>query len=148
MAIASLHEAILSSIVRRNQLTQEIAEFQSQKMLLAYSQGDIQGLMLSEETEIRNEYKELFDCNPDEYENYTDYTEIPDFEEAIERITAKYNSQLEDLSVWETMIDNQITTCSAEQKELEAYTDSYKKMLSDGISNDFNYAGGGGKKSV
>lgn len=141
MAIASLHEAILSSIVRRNQLTQEIAEFQSQKMLLAYSQGDIQGLMLSEETEIRNEYKELFDCNPDEYENYIDYTDIPDFEEAIDRITAKYNSQLEELSVWETSIDNQMTTCSTEMKELEAYQKSYESMLKNNISTDFQYGG-------
>ena len=71
---------------------------------------------------------------------YTDYTEIPEFEEEIDKITAKYQEQFDELTAWETMIDAQITTASAELEEVNAYMESLQSMLSSNIQEDFDYS--------
>ena len=72
-------------------------------------------------------------------QTYLDYTKIEDFEDQIDRITAEFQDQLDELTAWETAIDAQITTDSAELEEINAYIESYKSMLSTNIQNDFNY---------
>ena len=72
-------------------------------------------------------------------EQYTDYTEMPDFEAEIDKLTAKYQDQFDELTAWETAIDAQITTASAELEEVNAYMESIKSMLSSNIQEDFNY---------
>ena len=139
MAIANLHEVIQSSILRRNQLNLEITELQSQKSLAAYSQADINSMLSAEKTSLREFYKELFEGDKDLQEEYIDYTKIPDFEEAIDRITAEFQDKLDELTAWETQIDAQITTNSAELQEVNAYLESYKQMLSTNMQEDFNF---------
>lgn len=145
MAIANLHETIQSSILRRNQLNLEISELQTQKTLATYSQADSQSLLSSEKHSVRDYFKS-FEQKVDgktvyiyNGETYLDYTKIPDFEEEIDRITALYQDQLDELTAWETAIDAQITTDSAELEEVNTYIDSYKQMLSSNIQEDFNY---------
>ena len=46
---------------------------------------------------------------------------------------------MDELSTWETQLDAQITTASAELEEINAYTESMKSMLSSNIQEDFNY---------
>lgn len=140
MAIANLHETIQSHVMRRNQLNLELTQLETQKSLAIYSQGDLQRLFSNEEGSVRDYFKELFENNEELQCQYVDYTEIPDFEEEINKITAHYEEQLAELTAWETTIDTQITTNSTELKEIEAYLESYKSMLSTNISEDFNYA--------
>lgn len=139
MAIANLHETIQSSILRRNQLNLEITELQSQKTLATYSQADLQSLLSSEKHSVRDYFKTLYEGDEELQELYLDYTKIPDFEEEIDRITAEFQDQLDELTAWETAIDAQITTDSAELEELNTYIDSYKQMLSSNIQEDFNF---------
>ena len=84
-------------------------------------------------------FKNLYEGDEALQEQYLDYTEIPDFEEEIDRITAKFQDQLDELTAWETAIDAQITTNSAELEEVEAYMSSYKEMLSSNIQEDYNF---------
>ena len=139
MAIANLHETLLTYTLRKNALAIEISELQSQKTLAAYQQADANSIKAQDEEEIRQFYRALYDENEDYQGKYKDYTQIPDFEEEMDKIAAKYNDQLAELTAWETALDNQITTDSAEMEEINAYTESIKSMLSSNIQGDFNY---------
>ena len=79
-------------------------------------------------------------CIPALQEKYTDYTEMPDFEAELDKLTAKYQDEFDQLTAWETNIDTQITTDSAELEEVNAYMESIKSMLSSNIQEDFNYS--------
>lgn len=140
MAIANLHETLLSYKLRRNQLNLEITQLQSQKSLGTYSQADVQSLKSAETRALRNKYKEQFDADAALQEKYTDYTEMPDFEAELDKLTAKYQDEFDQLTAWETNIDTQITTNSAELEEVNAYMESIKSMLSSNIQEDFNYS--------
>ena len=129
----------MSYKLRRNQLNLEITELQSRKSLATYSQADVQSLKNAESRNIRNLYKQQYENSPELQEKYKNYTEIPDFEDEIDKITAKYQDQLDELTAWETQIDAQITTDSAELEEVNAYLESLKSMLSSNIQEDFNY---------
>lgn len=139
MSIANLHEIIQASIIRKNELNKEITELQSRKSLAIYAQGDAQSLLATEKNYIRDYYKALFNGDEALQDKYIDYTEIPDFEEEIFRITAEFQEQLDELSAWETEIDQQITTNSTELEEINAYLSSHKEMLSSNIQEDFNF---------
>ena len=108
---------------------------------MLFSQQDQASLKLSEMSEARRYYKDLFDSNNEYYKDlgYVSYTEIPDFEEQVDIITAKYQDKIEELAAWENQIDNELTTASAEYNEAKAYKESFKQMLTTNIQNDFNY---------
>ena len=139
MAFANLHETLLTYTMRKNQLNLEITEFQSQKSLAVASQADVQSLLSSGKHSIRDYFKNLYENDPELQAKYKDYTEIPDFEDEIDKMTAQYQDQLDELTAWETAIDTQITTDSAELEEINAYQESVKSMLSTNIQEDFNY---------
>ncbi len=139
MAIANLNETLLSYKLRRNQLNLEITEYQTQKSLATYSQADLQSLKSAQQHEVRDYFKDLYDNDAELQEAYLDYTEIPDFEEEIDKITAQFQDQLDEMTAWETAVDAQITTASAELEEVNAYIESTKTMLSSNIQEDFNY---------
>ena len=84
-------------------------------------------------------FKNLFETNENDYEDYEHYTEIPEYEEEIDRITAMFQEQLDELTAWETILDSQITTADSELKEVEAFLNSYKTMLTSNIQNDFDF---------
>ena len=140
MAIANLHETLLSYKLRRNQLNLEITQLQSQKSLGTYSQADVQSLKSAETRALRNKYKDQFNADAALQEKYTDYTEMPDFEAELDKLTAKYQDEFDQLTAWDTNIDTQITTNSAELEEVNAYMESIKSMLSSNIQEDFNYS--------
>ena len=102
-------------------------------------QADAQSLKSAETNALRRHYKEIFEGDETLQEQYTDYTEMPDFEAEIDKLTAKYQDQFDELTAWETAIDAQITTASAELEEVNAYMESIKSMLSSNIQEDFNY---------
>ena len=139
MAIANLHETLLTYTMRKNALSVEISELQSQKTLAAYQQADHNSIKAQDEEEIRQFYRALYDSDEEYQGKYKDYTQIPDFEEEMDRIAAKYNDQLAEITAWETALDAQITTDSAELEEVNAYMESNKSMLSSNIKEDFNY---------
>ena len=139
MSTANLHETIQASIIRRNQLNLELTEYQTQKSLATYSQADLHSLLSSQKHEVRDYFKALFEGDEALQEQYLDYTQIPDFEEEIDRITAQFQDQLDEMTAWETQVDAQITTASAELEEVTAYIQSWKSMLSSNIQEDYNY---------
>ena len=139
MAIANLHETLCSYALRKNQLNVEISELQARKTLAAYSQADVRSIKAQDEEEVRRYFKDLYSNDPELKEKYKDYTQIPDFEEEIDKIAAKYQEQLEELNAWETQIDADITTKSAELEEVNAYMESLKSMLSSNIQEDFKF---------
>ena len=65
MAIANLHETLLSYTTRKNFLNLEITQLQSQKTLVMRSHSDVQELHNAQKSELRNEYKELFESDED-----------------------------------------------------------------------------------
>ena len=139
MAIANLHETLLSYTLRKNQLNLEISELQTQKTLAAYSQADVRSIRAQDEQEIRDFYKALYEGDEEYKGKYKDYTQIPDFEAEMDKIAAIYQDQLDELTAWETQIDAQITTNSAELEEVNAYMESMKSMLSSNIQEDFKF---------
>ena len=139
MAIANLNETLLAYKLRRNQLNLEITEYQTQKTLATYSQADLQSLKSSREHEVRDYFKGLYEDDAELQAEYLDYTQIPDFEEEIDKITAEFQDQLNEMTAWETALDAQITTDSAELEEVNEYIESMKTMLTTNIQEDFNY---------
>ena len=139
MAIANLHETLMSYKLRRNQLNLEITQLQTQKSLGTYSTADAQSLKNAQSREQRDYFKDLYANDKELQAKYKDYTEIPDFEDAIDKITANYQDELDSLTAWETAIDAQITTDSAELEEVNAYIESMKSMLTNNIQEDFNF---------
>ena len=139
MAIANLHETWLTYKQRVNDLNLDISNLQTQKTLATYSQADLQSLLSSEKHSIRDYFKTLWESDKELGEKYIDYTKIPDFEEAIDKIVAQYQDQLDEMAAWETALDAQITTDSAELEEVKAYMESIKSMLTSNIQEDFNY---------
>ena len=143
MAEANLMLMIQQSIERRNQLQLDISNFHAQKNLAAYSQADTNSILSSEKAAIRDKFKNLYNNSPELQEEYTDYTEITEYEEEIDKITAQIQDELERLSAWETSIDAQITTSSAELEEIKVYLQSYQQMMTSNIQEDYNFGIGG-----
>ena len=139
MAIANLHETLLCYTLRKSQINLEISELQTQKTLAAYKQADCRSIKAQDEEEVRRFFKALYEEDEEYNGKYKDYTEIPDFEAEIDKITAQYQDQMDELNAWETQLDAQITTDSAELEEINAYMESLKSMLSSNIQEDFNY---------
>ena len=139
MAIANLHETLLNYKLRRNAINLEISELQSQKTLAVYSQADRKAIKAKDEEGVREYYKALYEGDEELQLQYKDYTEIPDFEEEMDKIAAQYTDELAELTAWENALGAQITTDSAELEEINAYIESLKSMLQSNISDDFNY---------
>ena len=144
MAIENLHETLMSYKLRRNALNLEITQLQNQKSLATYSQADAQSLKNAQDRANRAYFKSVYEADQADggahkYDDYKDYTEIPDFEEEVNKITASFQDQLDELTAWETQVDAQITTDSAELEEVNAYMESLKSMLTSNIQEDFNY---------
>lgn len=139
MAIANLHETLQFYTLEKNRLNLEITVLQGQKTLGIASQADEQSLLSSGKHSVRDYFKNLYENDEELQAQYKDYTQIPDFEEEIDKLTAQYQDKLDELTAWETSIDSQITTDSAELEEVNAYRESIKSMLSSNIQEDFNY---------
>lgn len=146
MAIANLTETILSFKIRQNQLNLDITNLQGQKSLAVYAQSDCRTLEAAKKGEVRSKYAELWkeqelDTNYDDA--YSDYTELPDYEDEIDRIVAQAQAQLDELTAWEQALTNEITVKSTELEEINAYLESYQAKLSANIQEDFAFGLGG-----
>ena len=109
MAIANLHETLMSYKLRRNALNLEITQLQNQKSLATYSQADAQSLKNAQDRANRAYFKSVYEADQADggahkYDDYKDYTEIPDFETEVNKITADFQDQLDELTAWETQI--------------------------------------------
>lgn len=139
MAIANLHETLLAYTMRKNQLNLDIMGFQATKALAVAQRADCNSLLAAQKADVRDYFKNLYRTDEELQAAYSDYTEIPDFEEEIDKITAQINDEIAELTAWETSLDAQITTASAELEEVNAYRESIKSMLSSNIQGDFNF---------
>jgi len=139
MAGAVLLLTLQAHKLRENSLSLRISKLQTDKLLATYSQADARTIKSQKEQEVRRLYKEIYNDDPDFSGKYKDYTEIPDFQEEMDRIAANYQDELDRLSNWESQIDAEITTSSAQIEELKAFDESYKSWLTSNIQNDYNF---------
>ncbi len=140
MAIANLNETIMAYKLRRNRLQLEITNMQSQKRLAVNEQLDFTQLTQARKAEAKNEWKAEYEANKKGiYADLVSYTEIDEYEDAVEKIEADFEIFNAELTAWETDLDTRIATADTELKEVEAYLESYESMLSNNISNDFDY---------
>ncbi|MBO6271415.1 hypothetical protein J6O48_01395 [bacterium] len=143
MAEAILNETLLSYVHRRNQINTMITQYQNSKTLATSETADLSEWKNAKYSNLRAQCKNIFSVSyKDSTFKYVDYTEIPEYTEEVEYIECYYEGEMEDITTWETDLDNQITTLSVELQEINSYMDSYKTMLSDNIKNDYNYSEG------
>ena len=138
MAIANLHEILVNFKLRKSAINLEISQLQAEQTLATYAQADKTAIKAKDEEGVRQYFKALYEDGADLQLQYKDYTQIPDFEEEMDKIAAKYQDEMAQLTAWETALKAQITTDSAELAEITAYEESYKQMLQSNISDDFN----------
>lgn len=141
MAIASLNELIQSYIMRRNSINLDLTNYSSQKTLATGETSNLAGWRTARYQALRAEYKNIFSTNYKDKDPYTyvEYTELPEYQDEVSYVDSYYEAKTEDLAVWETQLDNQITTINTELSEINSYIDSFKQMLSSNIKNDYNY---------
>lgn len=140
MAIANLNETIMAYKLRRNSLNLEITNLHSQKRLATNEQLDFTQLTQARKAEQKNIWKAEYEAGKDTtYADIKSYEEIDEYEDAVDKIEAEFEMFQAELTAWETDLDAQIATADTELKEVEAYMESYESMLSNNISNDFNY---------
>lgn len=144
MAVALLNETLLSYVHRRNQISVETVRLQNQKSLATSETSDLADWKAAQYSALRAECKNIFATtyeHNDKY-SYSDYTEIPEYQDEVEYIDSYYEAEVADLNAWETQIDNQISMLSVELQEINAFQESFKSYLKDNISNDYQYAEG------
>lgn len=145
MAVASLNELIQSYIKRRNTINLDLTNYSNQKTLSTARTSDLAAWKNSRRTAITTEYKKIFSTTykDDPNHTYVDYSEIPGYQDEIDYVDSYYEAKMEDLTAWETQLDNQITTINTELSEINSYIDSFKNMLSNNIKVDYNYGTNG-----
>ena len=141
MAVASLNEIIQSYIMRRNSINLDLTRYSNQKTLSTAQTADLASWINARYTALRAEYKNIFTATYKDNESYTyvDYSELPEYQDEISYVDSYYEAKVEDLTAWETQLDNQITTINTELSEINSYIDSFKQMLSNNIKVDYNY---------
>ena len=144
MAEAALNETLLSYVHRRSQINTKITQLQNRKAVATAETADLADWKMSKYKDIRTDSKHIWSVSYKDNPNFTysDYTEIPEYTDEIDYVDCYYKAEIDDMSAWESAIENQITTMSVELQEINAYMDSYKTMLSQNIKNDHNYAEG------
>jgi len=146
MAIANLHETLLFYTLRRNVLNVDIMKLQSELTLMTAERADYNSILSARKTDCRNRWKAIYDADEETYkaDGYHNYAEMADYLEEIDLIEAEIQEELERISTKEEQIKNQITTDDTELKEIDAYTESMKSMLTSNIQSDFNFGLNGG----
>lgn len=141
MATASLNELIQSYILRRNQINLDLTNYSSQKTLATGETSELAGWKNSRYNVLRSEYKKVFSESYKDNSSYTyvDYTQLQEYKDEVSYVDSYYDAKSEDLTNWETQLDNQITTVNTELSEITSYIDSFKQMLSSNIKVDYNY---------
>ncbi len=144
MSEAILNETLLSYVHRRNQINTKITQLQNSKTLATAETADLADWKSAKYKEIRTSSKHIWSVSYKDNPNitYSDYTEIPEYTEEIEYVDCFYEAEIEDMTSWENVLENEITTMSVELQEINSYMESYKTMLSQNIKNDHNYAEG------
>lgn len=139
MAIANLHETLLQYTLRKNNLNIELANLASAKELALMEQADVQRLQNAEKQGTRDYFKHLYNNDEELQEAYRNYTEIPDFEEEIDKIVAKFQEKADELTAWETQVNAQMEVDGTELKEIESYMQYFKTALQTNIKEDYNF---------
>ena len=143
MAEAILNETLLSYVHRRNQINTMITNYQNSRTLALSESADLAEWKTAKYQNLRAECKNIFSVSyKDSTYSYVDYTQIPEYRDEVEYIDCYYEAEVEEMTTWETNLENQITQLSVELQEINAYMDSYKTMLSDNIKRDYNYSEG------
>ena len=140
MAISSLNELIQSYIMRRNKINLDLTNYSSQKTLATSETSELANWKNDRYNVLRTQYKKVFsESYKDSSYSYVDYTQIQDYKDEVSYVDSYYDAKTEDLTNWETQLDNEITTMNTELSEISSYIDSFKQMLSSNIKVDYNY---------
>lgn len=138
MAIANLLETLNSYVLRKNVLQGEIMENQALKACAVAETANNNSILSAGKAELRARFKKIYADTPEYQNKYKDYEEIPEFEEEMAKLTAEIQEKLDDLANWELQLNNEQTQMSTEMTEIDAYIDSFKQMLQQNVTNDFN----------
>lgn len=127
--------------MRRNSINLDLTNYSSQKTLATSETSSLAGWKNTRYQALRSEYKNIFSTSYKDNDQYTyvDFTELPEYQDEVSYVDSYYEAKVEDLTVWETQLDNQITTINTELSEINSYIDSFKQMLSSNIKVDYNY---------
>lgn len=139
MAFSTLQVSLLSYKSDKARREAENTRLSLEKSLAVADQADVRDIKAQKEAEAKQEYRAFFEGDEELQEKYKDYTEIPDFEDAMDKIAAEAQSQIDELTFWETQKDAQIATNSAVIEEDNAWIESLKSMITSNIQNDFNF---------
>lgn len=142
MAEAVLNETLLSYVHRRNQINTQIVQYQNRKTLAASGTADLSDWKTAKYQNLRAEFKNIWSISYKDNNSYVSYSEIPEYKDEVTYVDCYYEGEMEEMTAWETSLDNQITALSTELQEINAFMESYKTMLSSNIKNDYNYAEG------
>ncbi|MCQ2739173.1 MAG: hypothetical protein MJ237_02970 [bacterium] len=143
MAIANLHQTLLFCTTEKNDLLNEIEHLTTQKSFMLDVAANDSRLLTAEKSALNSKFRKIFENSEEYQEDYQSYTEIPEFEVALDKILAEITEHQQETAMAETVFDEQITTCDTEIKEIEAYEESFKSQLTSNISKDFNLSLGG-----
>ena len=146
MAESNLQLCIQSYIIRRNEINNLLSDLADQKMLISYQQMRNTTKANAQKSALRKEWDdrwhEEFEMASDQdafMEKYGDYSAMEGYKTSLESLNAELAILEEELTAKENFVDNCVTTNSAELTEINAYMESYKGMMKNNISSDFNY---------
>ena len=137
MSVASIQESLLTYTLRSNQLTLDVMNLQSYKELSICEQADTSNLLNLNINEIGEDFKALWESNPELQEKYIDYTEIPEYTAEMNKIQAQFEMHLNELKLQEDNYDRQMTTKNAEHEEVKSIMQSLRNTLSASIKSEF-----------
>lgn len=139
MAIAAAHTQLLSLILRESDLNYDIMKINNLKRLAVYESSDANNKLSAEKNNLRRIYKAEFEANPGKYANCDDYTDITEYEEALDIATTAFNNELERINEYEEFLNRKLTVDSAELQEVQVEKDSLENTIKGNIDHDFAY---------
>lgn len=66
------------------------------------------------------------------------------YQDALAKISDSYTATLADVQSWETELEQEKDQKEQQAQQYSSYIDSYKSLVSKGISSNFKYGGNGG----
>ena len=143
MAFVGKFDQLLFVQERLSQISLDVAKASSAETDAIANQKEVQRLKGCEERELREAYRAEYEDNIEEYDGkYSDYTELPDFENELQSISAIFDDQLEVYAYWENVNHTEVITSTAEQQRLKLDEERLQQELSSDIQNDMNYGSG------
>lgn len=131
MAIANLQEKLLFFTQQKSRLSLQLSDVQLKQLGATKS-------VATKQQEFNAKLSALY--YDEEYGYGTDaYGEI------LLQLTSEHEFELSQINAWEAQLDIEKENLETQLNEIQQYENTWQKLLSAAIKNDFVYGGGGGK---